>query len=44
MGIFDHVSRFKSKYGYRESWFFSNRFKVAMVKLGDIFNQRKKKH
>ncbi len=42
MEIFDHVSRFNSKYGYREGWVFSNRFKLAMVKLGDIFNQQKK--
>jgi hypothetical protein len=40
--IFDHVSRFNSKYGYREGWIFSNRFKVALVQLGDIFNQQKK--
>jgi len=42
MGIFDHVSRFNSKHGYREGWVFSNRFKVVMVKLGDIFNQYQK--
>lgn len=42
MGIFDHVSRFNSKYGYREGWVFSNRFGWSLVKLVDIFNQYRK--
>ncbi len=39
MGIFDHVSRFNSKYGYREGWVFSHRFGWSLVKLADVFNK-----
>jgi hypothetical protein len=39
MGIFDHVSRFNSKHGYREGWVFSNRFGSALKKLNDIFDE-----
>ena len=42
MGIFDHVSRFNSRYGYREGWVFSNRFGLAMVKLANNFNRLRK--
>lgn len=42
MGIFDHVSRFNSKYGYREGWVFSNRFRSALHRLNEIFNQYRK--
>ena len=39
MGIFDHVSRFNSKYGYREGWVFSKRFTKALEKLADLMDQ-----
>jgi hypothetical protein len=42
MGIIDHVSRFNSKYGYREGWVFSNRFGRAMVRLGEVFDHNRK--
>ena len=42
MGIFDHVSRFNAKYGYREGWVFSNRFGRSLVKLGEILDQQRK--
>ena len=36
MGLIDHVSRFNSRYGYREGWIFSGRFKKACCRLGDF--------
>ena len=42
MGIFDHVSRFNSKYGYREGWIFSSRFGWSLSKLADSLIQSKK--
>jgi len=42
MGIFDHVSRFNSKYGYREEWVLSNRFGWSLVKLANVLNQYRK--
>ncbi len=42
LGLIDHVSRFSSKYGYREGWVFSSRFaKSAMVlsELPDRFRE-----
>ena len=42
MGIFDHVSRFNSKHGYREGWVFSNRFGLSLEKLSDTFNEYRK--
>ena len=41
MGIIDHVSRFNSKYGYREGWVFSGRFGKALKRLAGILNQHK---
>jgi len=33
LGLIDHVSRFNSKYGYREGWIFSNRFEKSVSNL-----------
>ncbi len=33
LGIIDHVSRFSSKYGYREGWVFSSRFAKSATAL-----------
>ena len=30
LGLIDHVSRFNSKYGYREGWIFSTRFSKSI--------------
>ena len=38
MGIIDHVSKFNSKYGYREGWVFSKKFSSSLQKLGNTFN------
>jgi len=33
LGLIDHVSRFNSKYGYREGWIFSTRFRKSISNL-----------
>ena len=33
MGLIDHVSRFNSRYGYREGWVFSTRFGKCCERL-----------
>ena len=33
LGLIDHVSRFNAKYGYREGWVFSSRFKRSVLKM-----------
>jgi hypothetical protein len=43
MGLIDHVSRFNKRYGYREGWIFSTRFRKACMRLADcplVFRQR----
>ena len=43
MGLIDHVSRFNKRYGYREGWVFSTRFRKACTRLSDLpmaFRQR----
>ena len=43
MGLIDHVSRFNKRYGYREGWIFSTRFRKACVRLAEYplaFRQR----
>ena len=36
LGLIDHVSRFSSKYGYREGWVFSSRFTKAAMALSGL--------
>ena len=38
MGIIDHVSRFNARYGYREGWVFSSRFKKSVLKMEENIN------
>ena len=33
LGLIDHVSRFNAKYGYREGWIYSTRFRKSVYKL-----------
>jgi hypothetical protein len=43
MGLIDHVSRFNKRYGYREGWVFSTRFRKACSRLSEFpmaFRQR----
>jgi len=43
MGLIDHVSRFNKRYGYREGWVFSTRFRKACMRLSEFpiaFRQR----
>lgn len=43
MGLIDHVSRFNKRYGYREGWVFSTRFRKTCMRLADYplsFRQR----
>ena len=36
LGLIDHVSRFSSRYGYREGWVFSSRFAKAAMALSGL--------
>ncbi len=36
LGLIDHVSRFSSKYGYREGWVFSSRFAKSATALSGL--------
>lgn len=38
LGLIDHVSRFNKKYGYREGWVFSSRFKNSLNQLIALFD------
>jgi hypothetical protein len=35
MGLIDHVSRFNSRYGYREGWVLSSRLEKSLILLAD---------
>lgn len=39
LGLIDHVSRFSSKYGYREGWVFSSRFAKSAVTLSGLIDR-----
>ncbi len=39
LGFIDHVSRFNKRYGYREGWIFSNRFRRSLLRLAEISQQ-----
>ncbi len=36
LGFIDHVSRFNKRYGYREGWVLSNRFRRSMLRLAEL--------
>jgi len=38
MGVFDHVSKFSPRNGYREGWVFSRRFSLSLRRLGEVFS------
>jgi len=39
LGLIDHVSKFNSKYGYREGWVFSTKFAKSLSNLGETVRQ-----
>ena len=38
-GIIEHVSRFSSKFGYREGWILSSKFSKSLRNLADLYER-----
>jgi len=41
MGLIDHISRFSTRYGFKDGWTFSKRFTHSLQKLGTIYESHK---
>ena len=39
LGLIDHVSKFNSRYGYREGWVFSTKFTKSLINLGETIKK-----